>query len=80
MVTPFKVAAVEFNPELFEFARNIKRACAVAEEAASNGAKLIVLQGKTLIVPSLERLMGAGLFSANYLYMDREGRQLDAIS
>ncbi len=43
MVTPFKVAAVEFNPELFEFARNIKRACAVAEEAASNGAKLIVL-------------------------------------
>jgi predicted amidohydrolase len=43
LVTPFKVAAVEFNPELFEFARNIKRACAVAEEAASNGAKLIVL-------------------------------------
>jgi len=43
-------------------------------------AKLIVLQGKTLIVPSLERLMGAGLFSANYLHMDREGRQLDAIS
>jgi len=43
LVTPFKVAAVEFNPELFEFERNIKRACAVAEEAASNGAKLIVL-------------------------------------
>lgn len=43
MVTPFKVAAVEFNPELFEFERNIKRACVVAEEAGSNGAKLIVL-------------------------------------
>ncbi|ULE35336.1 nitrilase-related carbon-nitrogen hydrolase [Mycobacterium sp. IDR2000157661] len=41
--TPFKVAAVEFNPELFEFHRNIARACAVAEEAATNGAKLIVL-------------------------------------
>lgn len=41
--TPFKVAAVEFNPELFEFDRNIARACAVVEEAATNGAKLIVL-------------------------------------
>ena len=31
-----------------------------------------------LVVPSLERLMNAGLFNANYLHMDREGRQLDA--
>lgn len=41
--TPFAVAAVEFNPELFEFDRNVERACAVIEEAASRGAKLIVL-------------------------------------
>lgn len=38
-----KVAAVEFNPELFEFERNVERACAAVEEAAANGAKLIVL-------------------------------------
>lgn len=42
-VGPFKVAAVEFNPELFEFDRNVARACAVVDEAASNGARLIVL-------------------------------------
>jgi predicted amidohydrolase len=41
--TRFKVAAVDFNPETFEFDRNVKRACAVAEEVAANGAKLIVL-------------------------------------
>jgi CRP-like cAMP-binding protein len=41
-------------------------------------ANLIVLKGKTLIVPSLERLKDAGLFNANYLHMDREGSQLDA--
>ncbi|CAN5188948.1 amidohydrolase [soil metagenome] len=43
MPQPFKVAAVEFNPELFEFDRNIKGAYEVAEEAAAHGAKLIVL-------------------------------------
>ena len=43
LVTPFKVAAVEFNPGTVRVRANIKRACAVAEEAASNGAKLIVL-------------------------------------
>ena len=32
---PFLVAAVEFNPEIFEFDRNIERACAVIEEAAA---------------------------------------------
>ncbi len=41
-------------------------------------AGLIVLKGKMLVVPNLDRLMNAGLFNANYLHMDREGRQLDA--
>jgi predicted amidohydrolase len=39
----FKVAAVEFNPELFEFDRNLIRVCAVIEEAARNAARLIVM-------------------------------------
>ena len=43
MKPPFKVAAVEFNPEFMEFEKNIQGACAMAEEAAKNGAKLIVL-------------------------------------
>jgi CRP-like cAMP-binding protein len=42
-------------------------------------ANLIVLKGKTLVVPDLRRLMEAGLFNANYLHTEREGRQLDAI-
>jgi CRP-like cAMP-binding protein len=41
-------------------------------------ANLVVLKGKILTVPGLERLMDAGLFNANYLHMDHEGRQLDA--
>lgn len=41
-------------------------------------ANLIVLKGKTLVVPDLGRLIEAGLFNPNYLHMDREGRQLDA--
>jgi transcriptional regulator with XRE-family HTH domain len=41
-------------------------------------ADLIVLKGKSLAIPSLERLMNTGLFNANYLHMDREGRQLDS--
>lgn len=40
---PFTVAAIEFNPEIFELDSNITRVCAVIEEAASNGARLIVL-------------------------------------
>lgn len=40
---PFTVAAVEFNPEIFEFDRNVERACQVIEEAATQGARLIVL-------------------------------------
>ena len=41
--TPFKVAAVEFNPDMFEFDKNVERAVAVIEEAAAAGARLIVL-------------------------------------
>jgi CRP-like cAMP-binding protein len=41
-------------------------------------AELIVLKGKSLTIPNLERLMNEGLFNANYLHMNREGRQLDA--
>jgi predicted amidohydrolase len=41
--SPFKVAAVEFNPEMFEFDRNLERACAVIEEAAGAGARLVVM-------------------------------------
>ena len=40
---PFTVAAIQFNPEIFEFDRNVDRACAVIEEAAVKGARLIVL-------------------------------------
>jgi predicted amidohydrolase len=43
MKQPFKVAAVEYNPEFMEFEKNIVGACAMTEEAAKNGAKLIVL-------------------------------------
>jgi CRP-like cAMP-binding protein len=41
-------------------------------------AELIGLRDKSLRIPNLERLMNAGLFNANYLHMDREGRQLDS--
>jgi len=40
---PFKVAAIEFNPEFMEFEKNILAAAAIAEDAAKNGARLIVL-------------------------------------
>jgi len=40
---PFKVAAVEFNPQLFEFRKNIDPLCAIIEEAAKAGAKIIVM-------------------------------------
>jgi predicted amidohydrolase len=45
---PFKVAAVEFNPHLFELEANIAGACTMIEEAASNGAKVIVLPEASL--------------------------------
>ena len=41
-------------------------------------ARLIILRGKTLTVPILERLMDVGLFNPNYLHMEHEGAQLDA--
>ena len=56
---PFKVAAVEFNPELFEFDRNLVRACEVITEAAIAGARLIVLPEAALsgyIYADLEQL------------------------
>jgi predicted amidohydrolase len=40
---PFTVAAVQFNPEMFEFDRNLEAACMAIEEAAGNGARIIVL-------------------------------------
>ncbi|OPX10082.1 nitrilase-related carbon-nitrogen hydrolase [Mycobacterium sp. AT1] len=69
-LAPFKVAAVEFNPELFELERNIKRACAVVDEAAAAGAKLIVLPEAALsgyiyrdleqFLPYMDSVPGAG--------------------
>lgn len=41
-------------------------------------AELIGLKDKSLKIPNLERLMNAGLFNANYLHIDHEGRQLDS--
>jgi predicted amidohydrolase len=75
VLPPFKVAAVEFNPELFEFDRNIKRACAVAEKAAAAGARLIVLPEAALsgyIYRDLEQFLP---------YMDSvPGKGTDAIA
>jgi predicted amidohydrolase len=39
----FKVAAIEFNPEFMELDKNIVAVTAIAEEAAKNGARLIVM-------------------------------------
>ena len=39
---------------------------------------LIVLKGKSLTIPDLEALKRAALFNANYLHLDRDGRDLDA--
>ena len=41
-------------------------------------ADLIILKGKTLTIPDLERLKDAGLFNPNYLHLERDGRELDA--
>jgi predicted amidohydrolase len=72
---PFTVAAVEFNPEIFEFERNIERACQVIEEAAAQGARLIVLPEAALSGYIYRDL-------AQFLpYMDEvPGRGTDAIS
>ena len=75
MDAPFKVAAVEFNPELFEFERNIAGAVAAAEEAAVQGARLIVLPEAALsgyIYRDLEQFLP---------YMDTvPGRGTDALA
>lgn len=55
--TPFKVAAVEFNPIFMEFEKNIDGAVIAATEAAKNGAKLIVLPEAAV---------------SGYIYKDRE--------
>ena len=39
---------------------------------------LIVLRGKKLTIPDLERLQEAALFNPNYLHLNHEGRHLDA--
>jgi len=39
---------------------------------------LIVLQGKELTIPDLERLKDASLFNDTYLHLDNEGAHLDA--
>lgn len=43
VTTPFKVAAIEFNPEFMELDRNITAAAKIAADAARNGARLIVM-------------------------------------
>ena len=40
---PFTVAAISFNPALFELERNIAAAATMIDEAAGKGAKIIVL-------------------------------------
>ena len=40
-------------------------------------ADLIILKGKTLTIPDLERLKEAAMFNPNYLHLDREGLHLD---
>ena len=72
---PFTVAAVEFNPALFDFDGNLTRALEVIREAAEHGAKLIVLPEAAL---------------SGYIYRDFEqffpymdavpGRATDAIA
>jgi CRP-like cAMP-binding protein len=46
------------------------------QELRSSG--LVVLRGRTLMIPNLDHLMSAALFNSNYLHMEREGNRLDA--
>lgn len=72
---PFRVAAIEFNPTLFEFKTNLPPLCAIVEEAARAGAKIIVLPETA---------------TSGYIYKDRKqfdpfldtipGRSTDALS
>lgn len=72
---PFLVAAIEFNPMMFEFDRNLESACAMIEEAAAKGAKIIVLPEAALsgyIYRDLEQFLP---------YMDSvPGKATEAIS
>jgi predicted amidohydrolase len=56
-VQPFKVAAVQFNPELNNREKNVTELLAVAEQAFKNGAKLVV-------APEMS--------TTGYYYKDRE--------
>ena len=70
VTSPFTVAAVEFNPEMFEFEKNVTRAIAVIDEAANAGARLIVLPEAALsgyiykdleqFVPFMDTVPGKG--------------------
>lgn len=75
MQEPFKVAAIEFNPEFMEFEKNISAAAAIAEEAAKNGARLIVMPEAAIsgyIYRDLEQFLP---------YMDTvPGKTTDALS
>ena len=75
MQEPFKVAAIEFNPEFMEFEKNITAAAAIAEEAAKNGARLIVMPEAAIsgyIYRDLEQFLP---------YMDSvPGKTTDALS
>jgi CRP-like cAMP-binding protein len=42
------------------------------------GNGLISLRGKTLVIPDLQALQDAALFSPNYLHLDRAGQPYDA--
>ncbi|GJE46069.1 Crp/Fnr family transcriptional regulator [Methylobacterium soli] len=48
----------------------------VLQEMRTTG--LVMLKGKYLTIPDLERLQRVSLFNVNYLHLDREGRHLDA--
>lgn len=75
VTAPFKVAAIEFNPEFMEFEKNIAAAAAIAEEAAKNGARLIVMPEAAVsgyIYKDLEQFLP---------YMDTvPGKTTDALS
>ena len=45
---------------------------------ALRDAGLVSLRRRRLTIPDLNALMRVGLFNANYLHLDREGRHLDA--
>lgn len=64
----FKVAAVEFNPKLLEFKKNLEGIYELTEQTAKQGAKIIVLpemattglnyQDRAQITPFLDTIPG----------------------